>query len=511
MGHTLAERGHRPPAGRGASRHRTGPGPRGQGPDAEGASRGRADPWANTKAADRPATRAGGVSPQERRPARAQPARGSGADARAAAALAVHRVRDRGQSLTRVLQQSPLPHPPADRALTQELIYGTLRCLPRLEAVVGLLLNHPVKPRDRDLEALILIGLYQLIVLETPDHAAVAATVEAVRLLGKPEKAPLVNALLRRFLRERTTLLAAADALPSVRWLFPEWLLAALRRDWPEDWESIVAASNARPPMSLRVNRIRGDRAAYARLLAAAGSTARPIPGTDVGLILDQPVPAESLPGYAEGLVSVQDGGAQLAAELLDARPGQRVLDACAAPGGKTAAILERAGGRLDLVAVDNAPARLATVRETLGRLGLAATVACADAAEPHGDWMTPSFDCILLDVPCSATGVIRRHPDIKWLRRPTDIPQLCALQARILDAIWPLLTPGGRLLYVTCSLLDAENQDQIAAFLGRHADARERPISGTWGHPRAHGHQLLPSPQGSDGFYFALIERVTS
>jgi len=407
------------------------------------------------------------------------------------------------------MSQARLPHPPADRALTQELIYGTLRVLPRLEALAGFLLHHPVKPGDRDLEALLLVGLYQLTVLDTPPHAAVAATVEAVRLLGKPDKAGLINALLRRFLREREDLLAQADQLPSARWLFPEWLLAALRRDWPEDWEGIVAASNERPPMSLRVNRTRTDPRAYAGLLAAAGITARPIPGTEAGLMLDRPLPTQNLPGFEAGLVSVQDGGAQLAAWILDAQPGDRVLDACAAPGGKTAHILERAGGGLDLVAIDSEPARLDRVRETLDRLGLHARIACTDAAKPRGDWVRPPFDRILLDVPCSATGVIRRHPDIKWLRRAADIPALCALQARILDAIWPLLAPGGRLLYCTCSLLSAENEQQIAAFLARQPQAQVLPIEGDWGLPRGQGRQCLPTPGGSDGFFFALLEKA--
>lgn len=435
--------------------------------------------------------------------------KGSGADARAAAAIALHRVRDRGQSLSRVLIQSPLPRPPADRALTQELIYGALRCLPRLEALVGFLLNHPVKPSDRDLEALILIGLYQLTGMEMPPHAAVAATVEATRLIGKPDKAALVNALLRRFLRERDTLLAEAERLPSVRWLFPEWLLAALRRDWPEDWEGIVATSNQRPPMSLRVNRLRTDRRAYAECLAGVGITARPIPGTEAGLMLDHPLPTRELPGFDAGLVSVQDGGAQLAAKLLDARPGQRVLDACAAPGGKTAAILERAGSELDLVAIDNDPARLLTLKEGLARLGLSARLERGDAAQPSGDWADLPFDRILLDVPCSATGVIRRHPDIKWLRRATDIPALSELQRRMLTAAWGLLAPGGRLLYATCSLLAAENQDQVASFLAHTADARELPLSGDWGLARTHGRQLLPATGGSDGFYYALLEKA--
>lgn len=418
-------------------------------------------------------------------------------------------MRDRGQSLTRVLTQSPLPHPPADRALTQELIYGALRVLPRLEALVGMLLHHPVKPSDRDLESLILVGLYQLTAMRTPDHAAVAATVEAARLIGKPDKAALVNALLRRFIRERDGLLAQADQLASARWLFPEWLLCALRRDWPEDWERVVAASNDRPPMSLRVNRLRNDRRTYAARLAAAGITARPIVETESGLMLDQPVAASELPGFGAGLVSIQDGGAQLAAQLLDARSGQRVLDACAAPGGKTAAILERAGEGLELIAIDSETARLKTLRDNLERLGLQARVERGDAASPSGDWASLSYDRILLDVPCSATGVIRRHPDIKWLRRAADVPALCELQARMLDSAWRLLSPGGRLLYVTCSLLAAENQEQIGAFLARVPDAREVPIATDWGRALSHGRQILPAPGGADGFYFALLERT--
>jgi 16S rRNA (cytosine967-C5)-methyltransferase len=402
-----------------------------------------------------------------------------------------------------------MPRPPADRALTQELVYGSLRLLPRLEAIAGLLLHHPVRPADRDLEALILVGLYQLTGMGTPDHAAVAATVEAARLIGKPDKAALVNALLRRFIRERETLVAEVMTLPSARWLFPEWLLSALRHDWPEDWEAIVEASNGRGPMSLRVNRLRGDRQAYAARLAAEGLTARPIPGTETGLTLDRPIPARELPGFGEGLVSIQDGGAQLAATLLAAAPGERVLDACAAPGGKTAAVLEHADDALDLVALDQDATRLKTLRENLERLGLHARVVRGDAAEPLGDWARGPFDRILLDVPCSATGVIRRHPDIKWLRRAEDVTALSALQARMLDATWDLLAPGGRLLYATCSLLAAENHEQVAAFLARTPDAHESPIPATWGVARPHGRQLLPTPGGTDGFYYAVIDKA--
>jgi 16S rRNA (cytosine967-C5)-methyltransferase len=435
-----------------------------------------------------------------------------GAESRAAAALALHGVRGRGKSLTRVLDTARFSsQDPAERALTREMVYGALRTLPRLEALVARLLNHPVKPGDKDLEALILIGLYQLISMDTPDHAAVAATVEASRVLDKPDKAALVNALLRRFLREREALLAEVDREPAVRWLFPEWLLERLREDWPEDWEQIVTTSNSRAPMSLRVNRMRTDRGTYLAELAAAGMTARPIRDCEMGLTLDQPRPTHELPGFDSGRVSVQDGGAQLAAELLDARPGQRVLDACAAPGGKSAGILERADNRIGLVAIDNAPARLKSIRDTLSRLGLTAEVALADAADPRGSWTSPPFERILLDVPCSATGVIRRHPDIKWLRRESDIPTLCAAQDRILDAAWALLAPGGRLLYATCSLLAEENQQRIAAFLARHPDAREHPIEADWGRRLSVGRQLLPADRANDGFYYAVLEKPSS
>lgn len=423
----------------------------------------------------------------------------------------VHGVRDRGQSLTRLLSDSLLHRPPADRALTQELAYGTLRTLPRLESLVGLLLNHPMRRSDGDLESLILVGLYQITALSTPDHAAVATTVDAARLIGKPEKAALVNAVLRRCIRERDELLARVDASPAARWLFPEWLLDALQQDWPEDWEAIVTASNGRAPMTLRVNRLRTDRRVYAARLADAGIVSRPVRESDSALVLDRPVPFLDLPGFDQGLVSVQDSGAQLAALLLDAGPDDRVLDACAAPGGKTAAILERAGGRLDLVATDSDWSRLQTLKGNLERLELSAQVETADAADPRGGWTATGFDRILLDVPCSATGVIRRHPDIKWLRRPGDIPVLCAQQARILDATWCLLRPGGRLLYCTCSLLAAENQAQVAAFLARTPDAREVSISADWGVARPHGRQLLPHPGAGDGFYYALLERVPS
>jgi len=431
-----------------------------------------------------------------------------GTKARVTAALAVHAVRDQGRSLDDALAGLEDLDDPRDRPLVREFCYGVLRTLPRQEALAGTLLHRPLKRVDRDLEALILVGLYQLTDTRIPPHAAVAATVDAARSMGRAWAPALVNALLRRFQRERGRLPDPPGPAPEVQWLFPRWLLEQLRMAWPRHWRQIVTASNARPPMTLRVNRLKTTRAHYARQLGSAGLTARPSRDASHGLMLDRPVPTAELPGFREGLISVQDAGAQLAAELLDARPGERVLDACAAPGGKSAHILERAGGNPDLTALDIDPVRLEQVRANLDRLGLSARVVQGDATAPSGAWAQAGYHRILLDAPCSATGVIRRHPDIKWLRWESDIPALSDLQARMLDALWPLLLPGGTLLYATCSLLPAENEAQIRAFLGRREDARARPLEETWGMGRPCGRQTLPRAGGPDGFYYAVLEK---
>lgn len=434
----------------------------------------------------------------------------AGARARAAAARAVQAVIDRGRSLTEALEHVEGLDHERDRPLVQELSFGTLRLLPRLRALASQLLNKPLKQEDGDLEALILIGLYQLLATRIPPHAAVASSVAASRVLGKDWAANLVNALLRRFQREREALLARADHNEETSWLFPQWLLDRFKADWPAHWREIAQASNTQAPMFLRVNRLAMGRDEYAARLADIQITARPTIDTPAGLVLDQPLPMARLPGFAEGLVSVQDASAQLAAPLLGARSGERVLDVCAAPGGKTAHLLELADNRLDLTALDIDPQRLEQVRHTLNRLSLTARLMAGDAAAPAGEWAQGTYDRILLDVPCSATGVIRRHPDIKWLRRRDDIPALSARQGRMLDAIWPLLTPGGTLLYVTCSLLLEENERQIRAFLSRWPDAREAPLAVTWGLKVSAGRQILPTPDGGDGFYFALLLKVS-
>jgi len=396
-----------------------------------------------------------------------------------------------------------------ERPLGQELCYGTLRWQPRLAAVADSLLDRPLKDKDSDVYCLILLGLYQLIHTRIPDHAALAETVAAAHGLGKPWAKALVNAVLRRFQRERAAVLASVDGSEATACAHPDWLLRLLKAAWPEQWQAIVAANNARPPMTLRVNARRVSRAAYLEQLVEQGQQARAAPHTSHGLVLDVPLDVERLPGFAKGLASVQDAAAQLAAPLLDLAPGQRVLDACAAPGGKTGHILELQPALGELVALDADEQRLARVRENLVRLGLEAWLVRGDASAPAQWWDGAPFDRILLDAPCSATGVIRRHPDIKVLRHQQHITELAQSQRRMLGALWPLLRPGGMLLYATCSVLPQENEQLIGEFLGASRDARERPIEATWGHQVGVGRQILPGEDGMDGFYYACLHKL--
>ena len=424
---------------------------------------------------------------------------------RASAARLLQQLQS-GRSLSELLAGDIKGVGERDRALVKAICFGVARWWQRLDALANLLLERPLKSRDADIRALILIGLYQLQYTRVAPHAALAETVEAARVLKKPWAAGLVNALLRRFQRQSKTLLAAADRSQTARYAHPEWLLQALQRAWPRHWQAMVDAANCQPPMSLRVNLARISRSDYFQCLKQAGIAARPIQGVPSGVVLDRAMDVAALPGFSDGLVSVQDGGAQLAAPLLDLRPGQRVLDACAAPGGKTGHILELAPPGVLLTAVDIDFQRLQRVRENLHRLGLTADIATGDAASPQGAWAELRYDRILLDVPCSACGVIRRHPDIKLLRKATDIAALAQMQERILDAAWPLLKPGGMLLYATCSLLPEENQDQVRHFLERQEDAMELPVDATWGHACRPGRQTLPGEATMDGFYYARL-----
>ncbi len=431
---------------------------------------------------------------------------------RLAAAQALEPVLRRQRSLDGPLATASERVAPAERPWLQAACYGVVREAPRLEALAAMLLSRPLRPRDADVQALILLGLHQLRAMQVPAHAAVAETVAVAPRLDKRWARGLVNAVLRRYQREAAALEAALDRQPAARHRHPDWLIEALRSDWPADWEAILTANDQPGPMTLRVNLTHISREDYLAELAANGLTARPLAGQAAGLELAAPVDVAGLPGFADGRVSVQDGAAQLAAELLRVPPGAHVLDACAAPGGKSAHLLERYPA-MRLTACDIDPGRLERVRLTLARLGLDAAAGrqvrlqAVDAAAA-GVFGTECFDHILLDAPCSGSGVIRRHPDIKLLRRPADIPALAARQRALLQALWPHLAPGGQLLYATCSVLQAENREVIEAFLADHADARPQPLPETLGRPSGAGRQILPGEHGRDGFYYALLRR---
>jgi 16S rRNA (cytosine967-C5)-methyltransferase len=434
-----------------------------------------------------------------------------GARVRATAAEVITDVTGGGRSLDAALGAREAQLPAEDRPLLRLLSYGVLRRHWRLMFWLGSLLDRPLRPRDRVVNELLATGLYQLSETRIPDHAVVSQTVEAARTLRRPGLASLVNAVLRRALRDRIF-----DTTPSQEnavYDHPDWLLRAFKTDWPNDWESIVAANNERAPMWLRVNSARGSAAEYALRLEELGIESHAMDGIPHALELAQPQPVDVLPGFAEGDVSVQDAAAQLAAPWLLEGVAGRVLDACAAPGGKTGHILEL--GTPDVVAVEKDATRLTAVADNLDRLGLDATLIAGDASKPEKWWDRQPFAAILLDAPCSATGVIRRHPDIKHLRRPADIGELSNLQAALLDALWPTLLPGGRLLYVTCSVLAAENDGVVSGFLERTADAREDDVLHDYNirdlmRDTACGRQVLPGTARMDGFYFAGLTKVS-
>ncbi|AQQ66227.1 16S rRNA (cytosine(967)-C(5))-methyltransferase [Microbulbifer agarilyticus] len=431
-------------------------------------------------------------------------------DPRALAARVIARLyQDRG-SLQRLLPWAEKQVDEKDRSLLRELCYGTARFAPRLELMLNKLLRKPVK--DEELEALMLVGLYQLEYTRIPDHAAIAATVEAARAIKLGHATGVVNGVLRNALRNKEALTRKLSGNPQFSSAHPEWLQQAVKGAWGTDTRTIFTANNENPPMTLRVNQSQISRDDYLQQLQDAGIGAEPCAFSAAGLILESPVAVSHLPGFEDGLVSVQDQSAQLAAPLLDPQPGERVLDACAAPGGKTCHLLELQPD-LDLSALDIEEERLDRVIENLERLGMGAQIICADAAEPEHWWDGEPFDRILLDAPCSATGVIRRNPDIKLLRRPEDIQELAQLQGKILRAMWRLLKPGGTLLYATCSILPEENSAQVARFVAETPDARDNTpqlLHGEpWGLPQDVGMQLLPGLHAGDGFYYAKLEKA--
>ncbi len=441
---------------------------------------------------------------------------------RALAAKVLARVMA-GRYLDEALDEALAARAP-EAALIQELAYGTLRWFHQLVGIAKLFLEKPLKPKDQDIYALLLVGLYQLRALRVATHAAVDETVAAADALGKPWAKGLINACLREYLRRQNEADETVKNDATLRLSHPHWLLEKFRAAWPGDWERIATANNERPPLTLRVSTRKVTRALYLEKLRAAGLAVRPDALLDTDVTLEVPVPVTQLPGFADGLVSVQDAAAQWASVLLDTQPGHRVLDACAAPGGKTGHIFERTPGLAELVAVDREASRVTRIDENLKRLGLTARLITADAAEPSTWWddsrdgggrATPGavadgqkFDRILLDAPCSASGVIRRHPDIKLRRKPADLPKLTAAQTRLLAALWPLLKPGGKLLYVTCSILPEENENTVRAFLGHEPSAVNEPLPEAVGRACAAGRQILPGEHGMDGFYYACLHK---
>ncbi|MEB2857627.1 16S rRNA (cytosine(967)-C(5))-methyltransferase [Pseudomonas fluorescens] len=398
-----------------------------------------------------------------------------------------------------------------DRGFTQDLAFGTARWQPRLSALAEKLLQKPFKAADADVEALLLVGLYQLLYTRVPAHAAIGETVGCADKLKKPWAKGLLNAVLRNAQRESETIFAELERDPVVRTAHPRWLQKSLKAFWPQQWEAICAANNAHPPMILRVNRRHHGRDAYLALLGEAGIAATPCVYSRDGIVLEAAADVRSLPGFAEGWISVQDEAAQLAADLLDLAPGQRVLDACCAPGGKTCHILEAEPALAGVVAVDLEAKRLVRVKENLERLGLDAELIAADGRDIDKWWDGKPFQRILLDAPCSATGVIRRHPDIKLTRQPDDIVALAQLQGELLDAMWKTLEVGGILLYATCSTLPTENTEVIAAFLERTPGARELDLATAAGIKQPHGRQLLAQQGGHDGFYYAKLIKIAA
>jgi 16S rRNA (cytosine967-C5)-methyltransferase len=409
-----------------------------------------------------------------------------------------------GRSLDAELQSIWRRHPRLSaqhRASLQDMAFGTLRFLGVVDGVLVKLLERPLK--DDRVRHLLRVGLYQLVYTRAAPHAVVDHAVRACDALGLPAAKSLINGVLRNFLRQREATLAAVKRTEAGRYSHPQWWIDKLRAQYPQHYRDMLQQANAHPPLTLRVNRRRSTVDAYIARLTAAGINARKLGGSAV--ILERAVPVSRIPGFVEGDVSVQDAAAQRAASYLDLEPGLRVLDACAAPGGKTAHLLECAD--LELLAVDADAKRLERVQSNLARLRLHARLACADAADPHTWWDGKPYARILADVPCSASGVVRRHPDIKWLRRPDDILRFAERQRGILDALWQLLGSDGKLLYVTCSVFSEENNDQIERFLERHHDARRLSLPGPHTDVQRLAGQILPD-ETHDGFFYALLQK---
>lgn len=388
--------------------------------------------------------------------------------------------------------------------MTKEICFGFCRHYFRLQALAECLLQK--KPKELEIWIAVLIGLYQLHYMQLPDYAVVKETVALLEKIKKPWAKGLVNAVLRNFCRQQKEILARLSNDPRFLHGQPQWLLERLQADWPDDWQAIAQANDRHPPMTLRVNGQKNSVAEYLQILNQAGIAAKPHAVAPEGITLTTPCDVRQLPGFAEGCISVQDGAAQLAASLLSLKPGLRLLDACCAPGGKTCHILEKEPDLSACIALDVEPKRLKRVRENLDRLNLHATLVEGDALTPAQWWDGQLFDRILLDAPCSATGVIRRHSDIKLLRNNEEIVTVTKIQHNMLNCLWPLLAEGGLLVYATCSVMSTENEQQIASFIATHPDCTIIKDPWTWGHATAHGQQILPGEHDMDGFFYAVL-----
>lgn len=419
---------------------------------------------------------------------------------RSMAASAIEKVVEQGQSLSNILPPLQQKVSDKDKALLQELCFGVLRTLPQQEWLISKLMSRPMTGKQRTIHYLIMVGFYQLLHTRIPPHAALAETVEGAVVIKRPQLKGLINGVLRQFQRQQEELLAEfADS--DQRFLHPEWLLKRLQKAYPSQWQAIVEANNQRPPMWLRVNRNHHTRDEWLALLETAEMNGFTHDAYPDAIRLASPAPVQSLPGFEQGWVTVQDASAQGCMTYLEPQNGDRILDLCAAPGGKTTHILEVAP-KASVMAVDIDEQRLSRVYDNLKRLGMKAEVKQGDGRTPAQWCGDEQFDRILVDAPCSATGVIRRHPDIKWLRRDRDINELAQLQSEILDAVWPHLKPGGTLVYATCSVLPEENSQQIAAFLKRTSNATLRAT----GTPDKPGIQNLPGAEDGDGFFYAKL-----
>jgi len=428
-------------------------------------------------------------------------------DTRALAAKGLAEVALRGASLREVMERSaPKLSDPRDRALLMALLSEGARWWLRFDAAIEAMLAKPIRHKDPAIHALLVLGLVQLEILQLSDYAAVAATVEATRTLKRPALAGMVNAVLRRWQRERDAHITRLDAEPTTRHAHPSWLATALQRDWPTQANAVMAADNGEPPLMLRVNRQRSEHGALIARLQASGHEAHAHAWLADAVVLPHSTDVTRLPGFDDGAFAVQDGAAQVAADLADLRDGLRVLDACAAPGGKACHLLERA--RIDLTALEFDARRAERIRDNLMRLRLDAKVVIGDAGAPPAAWKKQPFDRILVDAPCSATGVLRRRPDVRLHRRESDIAAMGVQQRRIVSALWPLLAPGGRLVYITCSVLRAENEVVVSELLAAHDDAAAVAFTLPVGQAAAVGWQILPGDGDLDGMYYAALQK---